>query len=100
MIIKDSHILEARLGLKKRLPQCLLNPRAWGPHRWGGGANPRARVKLAIGNELWSVRAEEIRNTETGNEAGVLVYFYWSLSCEKCVAFSALGHGQSGGEQM
>lgn len=55
-------------------------------------SSPRARAKLKIGNELRSEGAKEIIIRWAGTEAGVQVYFYWSLSCGKCVAFPAFRH--------
>lgn len=46
-------------------------------------SSPRARAKLKIGNELQSEGAKEIIIRWAGTEAGVQVYFYWSLSCGK-----------------
>lgn len=56
----------------------------------------RTRAKLAIGNELLGDGAKDILNRWAEAEAGVQVYFYWSLACGKCVALPALRHRQPG----
>lgn len=85
------------------MPQCLLSPRGTGARSVGEEqsevSSPRTRAKLAIGNELQSEGAKDILNRWAGTEAGVQVYFYWSLAYGKCVAFPASRHRQSGKAQ-